>query len=74
MNEMPSAPIAALFRTSVEPSFGQQFPDIAIAQGEAVIQPDCVLDDLGRKAMTAVVERSHADILSDTPWLPTGFP
>jgi hypothetical protein len=29
-----------------------------------------VLDDLGRKAMTAVAERSHADILSDTPLAP----
>ena len=32
-----------------EPSFGQQFLDIAVAQGEAEIQPNRVLDDLGRK-------------------------
>src|SRR5262245_60741339 len=52
------------FVGEVKPSFGQQFLDIAVTQGEAEIQPDCVLDDLGREAMTAVAERSHADILS----------
>jgi hypothetical protein len=45
------------FVRDVEPSFGQEFLDIAIAQGEAEIQPDRVLNDLGRKAMTAVAER-----------------
>jgi len=29
-----------------------------------------VLDDLGREAMAAVAERSHAGILSDTPLAP----
>jgi hypothetical protein len=29
-----------------------------------------VLDDLGREAMAAVAERSHADILPDTPLAP----
>jgi SAM-dependent methyltransferase len=42
----------------------------AITQGEAEIQPDGVLDDRGREAMAAVAERSHADILSDTPLAP----
>ena len=55
------------FVGDVEPSFGQQFLDIAVAQGEAEIEPDRVLDDLGREAMAAVAERAHADILSDTP-------
>jgi hypothetical protein len=31
------------------------------------MEPDRVLDDLGREAMAAVAERAHADILSDTP-------
>jgi hypothetical protein len=62
------------FVGDVEPSFGQQFLDIAVAQGEAKIEPDRVLDDVGRGAVTAVAERSHADILSDRRWLPTGFP
>jgi hypothetical protein len=58
------------FVGDVEPSFGQQFLDIATAQGEAEIQPNRVLDDLGREAMAAVAERSHAVILSDTPLAP----
>jgi hypothetical protein len=45
------------FVGEVEPSFGQQFLDIPVAQGEAEIQPNRVLDDLGREAMTAVAER-----------------
>jgi hypothetical protein len=55
------------FIRDVEPSFGRELLDIAIAQGEAEIEPDRVLDDLGREAMAAVAERAHADILSDTP-------
>jgi hypothetical protein len=58
------------FIGDVEPSFGQQLFDIAVAQGKAEIEPDRVLDDLGRGAMAAVAERSHADILSDTPLAP----
>ena len=50
------------FVGDVEPALGQQFLDIAVAQGEAEIEPDRVLDDLGWEAMTAVAERSHADI------------
>jgi hypothetical protein len=42
----------------------------AVAQGEAEIEPDRVLDDLGRETMTAAAERSHLDILSDTPASP----
>jgi hypothetical protein len=53
------------FVGDVEPSFGQELLDIAIAQSEAEIEPDRVLDDLGREAMAAVAERSHADILPD---------
>src|SRR6266436_300444 len=51
----------------VEPSFGQQLLNIAVAQGEAEIEPDRVLDDLGWEAVAAVAERSHGDILPDTP-------
>jgi len=52
---------------------GQQLLDIAVAQSEAKIQPNRVLDDLGRETMTAVAEQGHADILpySDPP---TPFP
>jgi len=58
------------FVGDVEPAFGQQFLDIAIAQGEAEIEPDRMLDDLGREAMAAIAERSRADILSDPPVVP----
>src|SRR5260370_20955250 len=50
----------------LKPALGQQFLDIAVAQGEAEIEPDRVLDHLGREPMTAVAERSHTDILPDT--------
>jgi hypothetical protein len=58
------------FVGDVEPSFGQQFLDIAVAQGEPKIEPDRVLDDLGRGAMAAVAELSHAGILSHPPLAP----
>src|SRR5690242_260403 len=51
------------FIGDVEPTLGKQFLHISVAQGEAEIKPDRVLDDLGREAMTAVRERSHLDIL-----------
>ena len=38
------------------------------------IKPDRVLNDLGREAMAAVAERSHADILPDAAMAPTRFP
>src|SRR5258708_39039096 len=41
------------FIGEVEPTLGEQFLDVAVAQGEAEIEPDCVLDDLGRKAVAA---------------------
>src|SRR5215469_12048254 len=54
------------FIGNIEPALGEQFLDVAIAQGETQIKPDRVLDDHRRKAMAAVAERSHADILSVT--------
>jgi hypothetical protein len=49
-------PTSYCFIGYVEPTLGQQFFDISVAQGEA--EPDSVLDDLRREAMTAVRERS----------------
>jgi hypothetical protein len=43
-------------------------------QSEAEIEPDRVLDDLGREAMAAVAERSHATCYPIRRWLPTRFP
>src|SRR5262249_38384377 len=42
------------FVGDIEPSFGQQFLDIAVAQSEAEVQPDRMLDDLRWEAMAAV--------------------
>jgi hypothetical protein len=41
-----------------EPTLGQQVLDGAAAQSEAQMEPDRVLDDFGRAAMTAVAERA----------------
>ena len=45
----------------VEPALGEQILHVSVAQGEAEIEPNRVLDDLGREPMAAVAER--ADIL-----------
>src|SRR6516162_8113260 len=42
-------PPAHRFVGDIEPAFGQQFLDIEVAQGESEIEPDRVLDDLGRE-------------------------
>ena len=52
------------FIGDVEPALGEQFPHVALAQREAEIEPACVLDDLGRKTMAAIAERSHAATLT----------
>ena len=40
-----------------DPAFGEQILDVAEAQAKAVVEPDCVTDDLGRKAVAAVAWR-----------------
>src|SRR4029077_6591972 len=47
-------PTADRFVEQVEPAFGKQFLDVAVAQGEADIEPNCVLDDGRREAVAAV--------------------
>ncbi len=54
-------PASHRFIGDVEPTLASQFLDIAVAQREAEIQPDRVLDDLSWEAMAAVAERSRAD-------------
>src|SRR6201981_3112528 len=51
----------------VEPAFGKQLFDIAIAQGEAKVQPHGVLDDDRRETMPAIGNRSRARSLPRTP-------
>jgi hypothetical protein len=48
------------FVGQVEPAFGKKLRDVAVAEGEAEIEPDCVLDDRRRKAVAPVGERGHA--------------
>jgi hypothetical protein len=48
----------------VEPALGEQFLHVAVAQRKAEIEPDRVLDDLGRKTMAAIAEWSHAATLT----------
>ena len=62
-----SAPSAARFRGRCRALARQAALDVAVAQSEAEIEPDGVLDDLGREAVAAVAQGSHADILPDTP-------
>jgi hypothetical protein len=52
--ERSPARTSALSAGDPDPTLGEQFLDIAVAQGEAEIQPDRVLADLGREAMAAV--------------------
>jgi len=54
-------------------ALGQQLLDIAVAQGEPEIEPDRVLDDLGREPVAAIAEQGHADILPYSAH-PTPFP
>jgi hypothetical protein len=42
-----------------QPNPPAQFLHVPVAQGEAEIKPDRVLNDLGWKAMTAIQKRSH---------------
>ena len=39
-------PTADRFIGQVEPAFGEQFLHVAVAQGEAEIEPNCVPDDM----------------------------
>src|SRR5262249_55733973 len=61
------------FVGDVEPSRGQQLLDIAVAQGEAEIEPDRVLDNLSWEPVAAVAERSHPTSYPMRRWLPTRF-
>ena len=59
-------PTANAFVGEVEATLGKQLLDIAIAQGEAKVQPHGVLDDDRRKTMPAIGDRSHARSLRRT--------
>jgi hypothetical protein len=52
-------PASHRFIGDIEPTLSEQFLHVSVAQREAEIEPDRVLNDLGRKAMTAIRKRSH---------------
>ena len=47
----------------VDPALGQQFLNVPVAQREAEIDPDPMLNDLARKAITGVGDGRHPDPL-----------
>ena len=51
-------PLPNRFVRHDDAAFGQQILDVAEAQAKAVVEPDCVTDDLGRKAMPKVAGSS----------------
>src|SRR5207248_1717668 len=51
------------FIGNLEASLGEEFLHVAVAQGEAKIKPDRVLDDRRREAMSAIGRLIHAAIL-----------
>src|SRR5262245_9581575 len=58
------------FVRDVEAPLGEEFLDVAIAQREAQVDPDRMLDDRWRKAVAAVGDFSHRASLPSAP-LPT---
>jgi hypothetical protein len=47
------------FIADTEPPLGEEFLDVAIAQREAQVDPDRVLDDHRRKAVPTIGDFSH---------------
>ena len=47
-------PLADGFMGDVDPAFAQQFLHVAVAQGEAIIEPDAMADDLAGEAVVFV--------------------
>src|SRR5207253_3758327 len=64
-----AAPEANGLVAHLDPAFGEQFLDIAVAEGEAVIQPDGITDDLGRESVAS--NGDTGTVLADTGTDPT---
>jgi hypothetical protein len=62
------------FIGNLQAALGQELLDVEVAQGEAEIKPDRVLDDRWREAMAAIGELIHAGNLSYPVALQTPFP
>jgi hypothetical protein len=67
-------PAADRFIGNIEPTLGKEILHVAVAQGEAKIEPNRVLDNRRRKAVTAIGERGHARMLSYPPSRAHPFP
>jgi len=52
-----AAPLADRFVGHGDPTFHQKLLDVAVAQGEAVVQPDPMTDDFAWKAMVLITFR-----------------
>jgi hypothetical protein len=53
--------------TDVEPAFGKELLYVAIAQREAQVQPDGMLDHRRREAMASVREGLHRSFIPPAP-------
>jgi hypothetical protein len=62
-------PAADRFIGNIEPTLGKEIFHVAVAQGEAKMEPDRVLDNRRRKAVAAIGEQGHAQMLSYPPFL-----
>jgi hypothetical protein len=60
-------PATDRFIGDLEPTLGEEFVHIAVAQGEAEIEPDRVLDNRRRKAVATIGEQGHAEMLFYPP-------
>ena len=61
-------PAADRFIGNIEPPLGKEFLYVAVAQGEAEIEPNRMLDNRWRKAVAAIGEQGHAEMLSYPPF------
>jgi len=61
-------PAADCLIGNIEPTLGKEILNVAVAQGEAKIEPDRVLDNRRRKAVAAIGEQGHARMLSYPPF------
>src|SRR5947209_11581833 len=60
-------PAADRFIGDLKPTLGEEFLHVTVAQGEAEIEPDRVLDNRRRKAVATIGEQGHPEMLSYPP-------
>jgi hypothetical protein len=67
-------PAADHFVGNLEPTLDEERLHVAVTQGETEIEPDRVLDNRWRKAVAAIRQQGHAEMLSYLPVALTPFP